>query len=188
MLIYLVGFMGAGKTVAGKKLASALDYAFTDLDKLIEKTYRVTIPGLFARYDEAAFRLMERSCLRSTFLMKNTVIATGGGAPCFFDNMEQINAHGISVYIMMPAGALAERLKKAKKKRPLLPPEAHEIEAMVKDKLEERKVFYEKAHLAVAGIDIDVKDIIDSLCRFSGTFAAQRNSFSDDDDKKNDFF
>jgi shikimate kinase len=181
MLIYLVGFMGAGKTVAGKKLASALDYTFADLDKLIEKTYRVSIPGVFARYDEAAFRLMERSCLHSTFLMKNTVIATGGGAPCFFDNMEQINAHGISVYIMMPAGALTERLKKAKKKRPLLPPEAHEIEALVRDKLEARRVFYEKAHLSVPGIDLDVQDVVEQLSRFSGTVTGGDKSSSEID-------
>jgi shikimate kinase len=81
MLTYLTGYMGSGKTTAGKKLADRLGYTFIDLDKYIENKYRITIPHLFARYDEGAFRKLEKETITETFKLKNAVISTGGGTP-----------------------------------------------------------------------------------------------------------
>ncbi|MBN1338425.1 MAG: AAA family ATPase [Bacteroidales bacterium] len=163
MLIYLVGFMGSGKTTAGRKLASELNYAFIDLDRMIEETYQISIPGIFSKYDEDAFRIMERSCLHKTFKDNNAVVATGGGTPCFFDNMEKINSTGISVYIEMSVEALAARLRNARKKRPLIGQSEEELEDFIREKLEKRKTFYEKARLRVDGIDINIDSLADKI-------------------------
>jgi len=120
MLVYLIGFMGSGKTTVGKKLAGKLGYDFIDLDEMIEKKYRITINNIFNKFDENAFRLIEQETLTETFKLKNTVISTGGGTPCFFNNMQLINKYGISVYLKMHKQSLYDRLINSKTKRPLL--------------------------------------------------------------------
>ena len=81
--IYLIGFMGSGKTTCGKKLASRLGYDFIDLDEMIENKHRITIPNIFSKYDENTFRLIEQNTLKQTFDLQKHVIATGGGTPAF---------------------------------------------------------------------------------------------------------
>ena len=91
--------MYSGKTTIGRKLAECLDTRFVDLDQLFEEHYHTSIPLFFNRYGEDAFRKLEQLMLHSTHTLNHVVISTGGGTPCFFDNMEWINAHGISVYL-----------------------------------------------------------------------------------------
>ncbi len=160
--IYLIGFMGSGKTTAGKRLARALDYAFTDLDSMIEERYHVTIPSLFEKYDEHAFRTLEHETLKDTLTLPRHVIATGGGTPCFFNNMELINGSGISVYLRLSPASLHQRLLNSKKKRPLIqrhPPA--EVLDYIKRTLDERDPYYLRAHHIVKGEDLD----IGALCR-----------------------
>ena len=116
--VYLIGYMGAGKSTAGKQLARLLGYSFIDLDRAFEESYRISIMDFFEKYDEAAFRVLERKLLETTFSLESHVISTGGGTACYSDNIHLINQHGISVYIQMHPDSLFSRLKNAKRPRP----------------------------------------------------------------------
>jgi shikimate kinase len=158
--IYLVGYMGSGKSTAGRKLAKLLGWSFTDLDSMIENRFRISIPDIFGRFDEAAFRKMEHETLKLTFDLHNHVISTGGGTPCFFNNMDIINKNGISVYLELTPKALHNRLVGSKKKRPLL--ENHppgEVLGFIEEQLESRRLYYERAHYTVKGENFDVEEL-----------------------------
>lgn len=150
MRIYLIGYMASGKTQIGHILANRLGFSFTDLDSVFEKQFRISVSDFFEKYDEHAFRLLEQKLLLETKNLDNIVISTGGGTPCFFDNMDFIRQSGISVYLKWDLQALLNRIKKAKRKRPLLravPPE--ELEEWVKAHLARREAFYLNADLIV---------------------------------------
>lgn len=155
MKIFLIGFMGCGKSTMGKKLAVKLGYEFIDLDHQIEHSMGTTIAEYFSVHGEAAFRKLESETLKTFDYPINAVIATGGGTPCFFDNTEWMNASGLSIYIEMPAAALAKRLESGKEKRPLLR-DLNEAEmiAFIQNKLSEREVFYKRALVTVNGINL----------------------------------
>ncbi|OQY05321.1 MAG: hypothetical protein B6I20_01495 [Bacteroidetes bacterium 4572_117] len=87
MLIYLIGFMGSGKTTVGKKLARKLSYNFIDLDAQIELEIGTNITDYFEQFGEEKFRLIEHQVLHNTYKLENTVVSTGGGAPCYFNNI-----------------------------------------------------------------------------------------------------
>ncbi len=158
--IYLVGFMGSGKSTAGKRLAKRLGYRFTDLDKMIEYQYKTSIPLLFEKYDENAFRLIEQKALHQTSSLRKTVIATGGGTPVFSDNMDFILRNGLTVYIELTPKALSNRLANTKKKRPLLSKATpDELAAIIEEKLAQREDFYKKAHLTVEGINLQASTL-----------------------------
>ncbi|WP_207424082.1 shikimate kinase [Desertivirga brevis] len=164
MKIFLIGFMGCGKTTFGKKLASKLGFRFIDLDKSIEQSAGITIPEYFKEYGETAFRVKEREVLQKTTVPDNSVIATGGGAPCFFDNMEWMNEQGATVYICLTPKALATRLESATDERPVLQGlKGEELERFIASKLEEREVFYKKASIIVEGINISPENFIPKL-------------------------
>ena len=91
--IFLIGYMGSGKTTLGKKLATKLELPFIDTDEEIVKQIGMSITEYFSQHGEDAFRTLEREQLRK-FAENAAVISTGGGAPCFFDNMEWIRANG----------------------------------------------------------------------------------------------
>src|SRR5690606_34726901 len=115
--IYIVGYMGSGKTTFGKRLAAKLNMAFVDLDNLIEVTEGKTINEIFELKGESYFREKEKEILQTTVFV-NTVVATGGGTPCFFDNMSWMNTNGKTIYLKMTAQALESRLKFDKNNRP----------------------------------------------------------------------
>src|SRR5688500_7926474 len=101
MKVFLIGFMGSGKSTVGKKLAQKMTLDFIDLDAYIEKQRQKTISYFFENFGEEKFREIERDALAELLEKDNVVISTGGGTPCFFDNMEKIKKNGISVYIEM---------------------------------------------------------------------------------------
>ncbi len=157
MRIYLIGYMGSGKTTTGKKLADRLEYGFVDLDDMIENKYRISIPYIFDKYDENAFRKLEKETLSETFGADNIVVATGGGTPCFFNNMEKINSNGVSVYLSMESNSLMKRLLRAKRKRPLLSGKnPDELLTFIKTQLEWREPFYLKAKIIINGDNPDI--------------------------------
>jgi len=159
-IIYLIGFMGSGKSTAGKKLANHLGYSFTDLDAMIENKYRITIPTIFSRFDEAAFRKIEHETLKQSFSFDKHVISTGGGTPCFYNNMELINKNGISVYIKMHSKSLLDRLTKSKKKRPLIeqsPPDR--MLHFIEEQLWKRDFFYNQANYTVKGENLEISEL-----------------------------
>jgi shikimate kinase len=160
MRIFLIGFMGCGKTTFGKKLASALGYSFFDLDHQIEAHVQQSIPEYFAANGEASFRELESSILKACAYPLDSVVSTGGGTPCFYDNMDWMNANGLTIYLEMPALALAKRLEKGKHKRPLLKDlDETGLVHFIEDKLAERTAFYSQAKLTVNGINVNAEGI-----------------------------
>ncbi len=160
MTIFLIGFMGCGKTTVGKKLAKKLKYDFIDLDEEIEKKEQCTISQIFESKGEDYFRSLEHNLLLDLPNKSNVVISCGGGAPCYFNNMEMMNNAGYTVYVTMPAGALFSRLKQAKATRPLLQNMNDEtLMKYIKDKLIEREITYRLAKISVNGINLNVDDL-----------------------------
>lgn len=155
--IYLVGYMGSGKSTIGKKLAAELGMEHIDLDWFFEETFKISIHHFFNKYDEAGFRLIENQLLQKTSALNNCVISTGGGTPCFHGNMDIINQHGISVYVDMHPDSLFERLKNSRRTRPRI---SHlsddDLRKRINDDLEVREKFYRMAQLDVKGEDVDV--------------------------------
>ena len=148
--VYLIGYMGCGKTTIGKRLAKSLGWDVIDMDSRIENRYRKTIPDIFASEGEESFRKKERFILEELSALENVVVSTGGGAPCFFDNIDVMNSSGLCVYIRMTPEALAARLKNAKANRPLLKDKTEEeLTGFIKEQLEKRRAFYEQARYVI---------------------------------------
>ena len=164
MRIYLIGFMGCGKSTVGKKLSRLMNYDFIDLDTQIENKYQFNIPAIFERFDEKAFRTLERECLMSTLRNNNCIIATGGGTACFFENMKWMNTHGLTVYLQMQPESLYARLLSSRKKRPLIEQRAKdEVLQYIRAELESRHKYYQQANLIINVKDLKIQDLIRSL-------------------------
>jgi shikimate kinase len=151
MKIYLIGFMGSGKTYTGRRLAAVLGFSFLDLDEAIVQGQGQTIPEVFKTQGEARFRELEREALRATAPFERTVIACGGGAPCHFDNMQWMNENGATIWLHVPADTLYRRLSAHPEKRPLLTGLQTEAEWMqfLQQKLAEREPWYRQAQITV---------------------------------------
>jgi shikimate kinase len=159
--IYFIGFMGSGKSTVGKRLALKLKYSFVDIDRLIEYEAGVTVRKIFEEKGEDEFRKMEHEVVLKTIKMNNVVVSTGGGAPCFFDNMNIINRNGISIYLKMTSEDLLKRLKGSKFERPLIRDLSNdELADYIKEKLREREPYYLKSKYIVDGKDPDVQEIV----------------------------
>ncbi|MBI1184037.1 AAA family ATPase [bacterium] len=150
MNIYLIGFMGSGKSTYAGRLAKQLGFDVLDLDKRIEEQYQRTISSWFEEDNEEGFREAETAVLHSTKELKSTIIACGGGTPCFNGNMEWMNQNGFTVYLKLLENQLVKRLKNAKDERPLLADvEEDELHLFVHEKLTERSRFYAQATLVI---------------------------------------
>ncbi len=155
MKVFLIGFMGSGKTTIGKKLANYLKCEFIDLDKLIESKVGMSIVNYFELHGEVAFRELERDILQKTEFPESVIIATGGGAPCFGDNMEWMNKNGLVAYLSLPPKALASRLEHSKTDRPLIRHlKGDELIDFISRKLQEREEFYNQAKYVVSASDL----------------------------------
>lgn len=169
MKIFLVGFMGCGKTTLGKKLASLLGYPFVDTDTLFEQNAGKSIPAFFAEFGEDKFRQTERNVLRNSPLPKDVVIATGGGAPCYSDNMEWMNRQGITVYLRLAPSVLASRLESATEVRPILQNyKGAALVEFIKGKLAEREPYYNQARFKVEGPGITTAKLAEVICASHG--------------------
>lgn len=143
MRIFLIGFMGSGKTYTGRRLARLAGLPFIDLDEWIEEKEKDSVRGIFEKKGEPYFRNVEREALRAMAQFRNAVISCGGGAPCFFDNMPWMNENGITIYLRAPAEVLARRLARRQERRPLLKGFAGgELLGFIRSKLAEREPFY----------------------------------------------
>jgi shikimate kinase len=150
MKVYLIGFMGSGKTHIGKELAQLLDYLFVDTDILIENTEGISVAQLFDERGEAGFRKIESERLQGLNKWDNIIVSTGGGAPCFHDNMTYINNSGITVYLKTNPQLLLERLLPETDKRPLLKGRSEaELLSFITSKIEEREAFYGQADIVI---------------------------------------
>lgn len=143
--------MSSGKTTLGKKLARELGYRFVDLDKQIEHDQGMDIPSLFSQKGEPYFREVESRILKQVVPDSKLVIASGGGAPCFFDNMEFIKRTGLSIFLDVPAADLAKRIANhGKDDRPILSGVVS-LEAELAKKIEERRPYYAQADITITG-------------------------------------
>lgn len=150
--VFLVGFMGSGKSTIGKYIANDMKWEFIDMDNYFEKKHNCTIKEYFAKYGEDQFRVAENEVVKELSTAENAVIATGGGAPCYYDNMDIMNSAGATIYINVEPEDLANRLSKAKSKRPLLANKSdEELLDYIKSKLGEREEHYRKAKMVVDG-------------------------------------
>lgn len=120
MLIFLLGIMCSGKTTTGRKLARELNYSFFDIDENIEKEQGKSIGEIIEKKGDDFFRKIERRKLKETFKKKNTVVSTGGGTPCYFDNIDLMNKKGITVFMNPGEEIIFNRWKLLKDSRPLL--------------------------------------------------------------------
>ena len=166
--IFLIGYMGAGKTTVGKMLSKQLGLSFIDLDHYIEGRYHKTVGQLFAERGEEAFRDVERRMLREVAMFEDILVSTGGGAPCLFDNMEFMNGAGQTVYLKVSVGELAKRLELCKTTRPVLKGRSgDELKTFIAESLEKREPFYSKASIIFNAeemmTDQDVQNISKTL-------------------------
>ena len=165
MNIFLVGLPASGKTTLGKKLARLLDFEFLDTDDLIKKRERVSIEDIFDKRGESAFRLLEKEVLDSLMGSKNKVISTGGGLPCFHDNMGRMNELGTTIFLNVPIVDLHKRLgHDGKENRPLTRGKNdQELLEFLEKKYQERSPFYNQAKIILQGNKIDVDQIMAAL-------------------------
>jgi shikimate kinase len=160
MRIYLIGYMGCGKSTLGHQLADILGLTFIDLDKFIEERNYKTVPQLFTEFGEDGFRMRERKALEEVSEFMDVVVATGGGAPCFFDNMELMDRTGITVFLDIETSILTERLFNSKTERPLIHGKMkHELSAFIDSMMLKRRPFYEKAEIHI-NTHLDILDSV----------------------------
>ncbi|MCH5599150.1 shikimate kinase [Niabella ginsengisoli] len=151
MRIYLIGFMGVGKTHWGKQLGKKLGVPFFDLDELIENDEGRSVNDIFEQEGEEHFRMREREILHLVSEShESMVLSCGGGAPCFFNNIDYMNEKGVSVWIDTPFEILLGRLRQHKDKRPLLKSlDDEQLKAYIIKKSSDRRIFYERAKVRV---------------------------------------
>jgi shikimate kinase len=157
--------MGSGKSTVGKGLARELKLQFIDLDTYIEERNFKSIPEIFSSEGENGFRLLEQKALREVSEFENVIVATGGGAPCFFDNMEVIKQTGTSVYLNGTPRILAERLLHSKTERPLIKGKSEEqLIKFIHETLEKRNHWYKQADKVIDfDWDLSVVEVLDLL-------------------------
>ncbi len=144
--IFLIGFMGSGKTYWGKLWAAESGFQFYDLDEIIEQEEKKSVAEIFEQNGEDYFRQKETGVLKSFLQKQNCIIACGGGTPCFNNNMQWMNGNGTTVYLMATADEILRRVINEQEKRPLimnLSPD--ELLEFIVPKLKERDFFYSKA-------------------------------------------
>lgn len=161
--IFLTGYMGAGKTTLGKAFARQMNIPFIDLDWYIEERFHKTVGELFAERGETGFRELERNLLHEVAEFENVVISTGGGAPCFFDNMEFMNRMGKTVFLDVHPDVLFRRLRVAKQQRPILQgKQDDELKAFIVQALEKRAPFYRQAQYIFNADELEDRRQIDT--------------------------
>lgn len=155
---------GSGKSTWGKKLANALKYSFIDLDEMIEKTVGLSIENIFEQKGENYFREIEHQCLLNTFALKNVLVSTGGGCPCYYNNMEAINKNGISVHLKVDIGILVSRILNAKVIRPMfLNLNKAEVHGKMNEIFLKRNVFYNQADIVFEMQDKNLKTLVNTV-------------------------
>lgn len=161
--IFLTGYMGAGKTTLGKAFAHQMNIPFIDLDWYIEERFHKTVGELFAERGETGFRELERNLLHEVAEFENVVISTGGGTPCFFDNMEFMNRMGKTVFLDVHPDVLFRRLRVAKQQRPILQgKQDDELKAFIVQALEKRAPFYRQAQYIFNADELEDRRQIDT--------------------------
>ncbi len=180
MIIFLIGFMGSGKSYYAEKIASMLKIPYIDLDAAIEQNQEMSIAELFARKGEAEFRRLEALTLKEQFalLAANStasapsskgsdplgLIACGGGTPCFHDNMKWMNERGLTIWINPSTAVIKARLKNERATRPLIAGLSDdELDEFVEAKLQSREKYYSQANIQITDPEMPIEQIIKKI-------------------------
>lgn len=170
MKIFLIGFMGAGKSLIGKHLAARLGLDFIDMDTVLEAKEGMSIQEIFLKFGEDYFRKSEAQSLRELAGHSNAIIATGGGMPCYFENMEWMNEHGITIFLDVTVEELSTRLRSESNKRPLLQGKApKELNGFIETKLKERIGFYSQAQF-ICHASYPWEELVEGLAKYFNRF------------------
>jgi shikimate kinase len=150
MRIYLIGFMGSGKTTLGNRIADSLDVPFFDTDRVVEVQSGKSIPEIFELFGEEHFRNLETDVLKQTAFYSKSLNAIGGGLPCFNENMEWMKREGITIYLEWPDEYLIEQLANHPADRPLLNDlKISERPTFIQQLLQSRKPVYEQSAMTL---------------------------------------
>ena len=150
MKLFLIGFMGSGKSLVGKMLGKQLKTEFLDLDICIEKANNTSVHQIFGTTGQDYFRQLEHEQIKNLDKQAHMIIATGGGTPCYFNNLELMNSMGKTVYLKTETNLLLERIKRDRSNRPLvkdIPPQ--DLETYVINQLKKREHFYSSANITI---------------------------------------
>jgi shikimate kinase len=173
MLIYLIGFMGSGKTTIGKSLSRLLEYEFIDMDHFIEEETGMTIPEIFEKKGEAWFREQEKESLKTLSIKENVIISTGGGTPCYFNNMELIKNTGVSFYLHLTPAAFASRVYNPNTQRPLLKGKSKEqLISYAEEMLEKREPYYKRANYIIESLNLRPETLVNIIKEHVDRFQA----------------
>lgn len=166
--IFLIGYMGCGKSTLGRNVGKLTGIDFIDLDNYIESRYHASVSELFATRGEAGFRDLERRMLAETGEFEDVIIACGGGTPCFHDNMDFMNSHGTTVFLNTSLPKLHSRLMRGRHKRPLIAGKSdEELKEFIVTALQQRMEHYSKAQLVFEGDLLETEsEVSDTARRF----------------------
>ena len=160
MHIFLLGFMGSGKSHWGRLWAAAHNFNFIDLDEELEKQEQKTVAAIFETRGEDYFRQKETILLRSLTAQSNSIVSCGGGTPCFFDNMAWMNKNGLTIFLEATTQFILKNIKNEKDQRPLIKDKDDaEIIFFIEQKLKERQPYYSKAKIIFPAEDLNIDSI-----------------------------
>lgn len=163
MKVFLIGYMYSGKTTVGRLLARRLGVEFVDLDEEIERRYRISVPMMFSRYGEEAFRVLEHRTLMSLD-QEDCLVATGGGTACSQENMDYMKQNGVVVYMKMGIEGILKRAARSRKVRPLLADKTEdERREFVTRQLAMRERYYMQADVTVESDTEEVNQLADMV-------------------------
>ncbi len=165
MRIFLIGFMGSGKTHWGRLLSEKLGLPFFDLDEQVTAHAGQSITDIFHKEGEEHFRLMEKDILHIiTESHDSFIMACGGGSPCYFNNIEYMNSAGTTVWINTPFDTLFERLINEKEKRPLIKELSNEqVKNFISKKFADRRIYYEQADVTVEEEPLAIDSLVEKI-------------------------
>ena len=165
MKIFLIGFMGSGKTFWGKQLSEKLNVPFFDLDEKISEDVEKPISQIFAENGEEYFRIREKEVLHLLTESHDTfVMACGGGTPCFYNNIDYLKKKGLVIWISCSTDSIYQRLLKEKDQRPLISNiKDNELKAFITKKYASRKIYYRQANIVINEDDISLDKFVNSI-------------------------
>ena len=165
MKLFLIGFMGSGKTHWGRQLSAKLQTPFFDLDEVIVQTEKKSITEIFSQHGEEYFRYKEKEVMEELVMdHEKFILSCGGGTPCFFNNILFMKKNGKVLWLNTAVETLKERLLKERQTRPLVKAIGDtELKAYIIRKLGERRMYYEQADIIVDEEQVSLESLIEML-------------------------